>query len=328
LIRGSTFQTRRLTRFGDLDGRVFALSPDGGRLLFTRTITESDRLNELWLVSTAEASPESVTLDVEDVLWADWSPDGDQIAWTTAEPTESVPGWRGLNDLLYARVTGSGALLTRRELLEPEAGGGYGWWGTRYRWAPDGGVLAFSRPESVGGVDVASGEQSVWIRYPPYRTYSSWAWNPDLGWSSDADLVALPVHVAGTDSDPEESPVFNLVALNIGGTYSATLVQEVGMWANPRFSPDGETLLIGRAIVPYQSATSAYTLHLLDRDGSNQRHLYGSADDGLTLPIWTWSPDGRSVAFIRLGDVYRLEVASGVLEPLTNEGGVTQVVWR
>jgi Tol biopolymer transport system component len=189
-------------------------------------------------------------------------------------------------------------------------------------------VLAFSRPESVGSVDAGSGEQSVWITYPPYRTYSSWAWNPDLGWSGDGELVAFAVHVGGTDGDPEESPVFNLFALDSGGVYSATLVQEVGMWANPKFSPDGETLLIGKAVVPYQSATSSYTLHLLDRDGSNQRQLFGSADDGLALPIWTWSPDGRSVMFIRLGDVYQLEVANGTLEPLTNEGGVTQVVWR
>ena len=36
VIRGSSFQVRRLTNLGDLDGRVFALSPDGAYLLFTR----------------------------------------------------------------------------------------------------------------------------------------------------------------------------------------------------------------------------------------------------------------------------------------------------
>jgi hypothetical protein len=42
LIRGTSLNQRRLTYQGDLDGRVFALSPDGSHLLFTRVTPGSD----------------------------------------------------------------------------------------------------------------------------------------------------------------------------------------------------------------------------------------------------------------------------------------------
>ncbi len=58
VIRESSFQRRRLTSLGDLDGRVFSLSPDSQLLLFTRSVTQSEHLNELWLVRTTEGYPE------------------------------------------------------------------------------------------------------------------------------------------------------------------------------------------------------------------------------------------------------------------------------
>lgn len=339
VMRRSSFERRRLTQLGDLDGRVFSLSHDGQRLLFTRTATETDHLNGLWLVRTTEASPNPVALGLQDVLWADWAPDDRALAWTTAEVVEPAPGWRGINDLWRAVLTENDLLTARREVLEPEAGGGYGWWGTRYAWSPAGDLIAYSRPESVGLVEIASGERAELIRFPGFRTFSSWAWNPALTWSPDGQFLAGAVHIPNGTEAPEESPVFSIVMLEAAGAYSATLATESGMWATPRFSPDGECVLFGRAVIPYQSATSFYALYLIDRDGSDQRLLLShDAAVGIELPQWTWSPDGTTIAFVRLGDVRLLAVEdllSGearveelVEEAVTDEGGVTQVVWR
>ena len=329
VIRGSSFQTRRLTNLGNLDGRVFSLSSDGSRLIFTRATTETEILNELWVVRTTEAAPDPLPLGLGGVLWAAWSPVADQIAWSTAEVNEQAPGWRGRNDLWRATVTERNTLVSRREIREAEAGGGYGWWGTRYVWAPDGRSLAYSRPESVGIVDLLDGTLSTIVEFAAFRTYSSWSWNPEPAWSADSSFMAVVVHDSSDPEKPEESPVFSLLLAEAPGTYSATLAMEVGMWSTPRFAPDSQELLFGRATIPYQSATSPYALYLTDRDGSGQRQLYLAEDNrGLDLPEWSWSPDGSSVVFVEHGDVKRLTLATSVTEALTDDGNVMQFAWR
>ena len=329
VMRESSFQRRGLTVLGDLDGRVFALSPDARYLLFTRGVTESDRLNSLWLVATTEAAPNPIPLNVSDLLWAGWAPKGRSIAWTTAEVTEQAPGWRGTNDLWIADVTARNTLVSRRKVLEAEAGGGYGWWGTRYAWSPEGDVLAFSRPDSVGIVSVPEGKTTQLLEFPAFRTFSSWSWNPALAWSPDGELLTTVVHDGSTGDKPEESPLFHLVTVSPAGDLTATLSLEVGMWAAPTYSPDGERLLYGRAIIPYQSATSLYTLYRMDRDGSDQHPLFAPASgEGLEIPEWVWSPDGATIAFVQSGDIFVLNTASGAAESLSDEGTVTRVQWR
>ncbi|MGC9469259.1 MAG: G5 domain-containing protein [Anaerolineae bacterium] len=331
VIQGSSFQSKRLTHFGDLDGRIFELSPDGRKLLFTRATTATDRLNELWLVPTDLASPNPVPLNLNDVIWAGWAPTGSDIAWTTGETVAQAPGWRGQNDLWLATVTSRNTLVSRRKVLEAESGGGYGWWGTRYAWSPDGDVMAFSRPEAVGLINLSGAESETLLTFPAFRTYSSWAWNPSLAWEPKGEFLTSVTHIDDGSGKPEESPVFNLVVLEASGAYSATLAPEVGMWASPSYAPDGRSLLYGRAVVPYQSATSRYTLHLVDRDGSNQRMIYAAkANNGLEIPAWTWSPDGTAIAFVELGDVYLLSLSDeeAVPEALTEGSGVTQIRWR
>jgi hypothetical protein len=330
LIRGNNLERRRLTHFGDLDGRAFALSHDGTRLLFTRAVTDENHLNGLWFVRTTEADPVPVSIEVEDVLWADWAPNNRTIAWTKAEIVDEGPGWRGLNDLWTADITDRDFFVGRTQVLEPEAGGGYGWWGTRYAWGPDDTRLAYARPDVVGVVDLESGTRTPLLRFPAYRTYSSWAWNPTPSWSSDGQFLASTVHTSGlNEEDPEESPIFNLMLLSSSGHYSAELALEVGMWSVPQFSPDGDRLLFGRALIPYQSATSLYALHMIDRDGSNQDALHVD-DEALELdrPQWVWGPDGRAVAYVQLGDVYWRPLPGDKAIPLTDEGNVRQIVWR
>jgi hypothetical protein len=325
-MRGSNRGRRRITALGDLDGRVFDLSPDGAWLLFTRAVTATAHINELWLINTVQADAPPIPLNVNALLWAQWAPDGKRIAWTTAEPTDQPPGWRGQNDLWVASLSERNTLVSRRKVLEPESGGGYGWWGARYAWSPTGDALAYTRPESVGVVDLKKPERTQLVAFPAYRTYSSWAWNPAITWSPAGDFIATTVHGASPgNTDPEESPVFNLWLFEATGAYSAELASEVGMWSTPHFSPDGETLLFGRATIPYQSDISPYTLCTLDRDGSNQRCFYPpEGEPGVEVPVWRWSPDGQEIAFLRLGDVYLLPAAA----PLTDEGGIMVIDWR
>lgn len=330
VMRSSSNNRRRLTSLGDLDGRIFTLSPDGELLLFSRAVSETDHINELWLISTTQAEAHPLPLGVSDALWADWDPAGERIAWTTAEVVERAPGWRGQNDLWIATLNRQRTLVSRRQLLAPEAGGGYGWWGTRYVWSPDGAQLACSRPDSVGVVVIQGAQQQALGAFPGYRTYSSWAWNPGLGWSPDGNFVAAVFH--GPDpagGDPEESPVFDLWLLEATDAYSANLASEVGMWSTPQFRPDGETLLFGRSQIPHQSGSSGYMLCTIDRDGSNERcHYPPAGQPGVELPLWAWNPDGESIAFIQWGDIYLLRPQDDTTAPITDEGSITAFDWK
>lgn len=105
IMRQSTQFRRPLTAEGDLDGRVFDLSPDGSYLLFTRA--EPDHLNSLWLVDTVpfDAKPRRVPLD--DLLYAQWAGSGSGlIAYSTGEKTPGAPGWKAHNDLFLAALSG------------------------------------------------------------------------------------------------------------------------------------------------------------------------------------------------------------------------------
>src|SRR5690606_2529226 len=79
LIRQRSDLKRALVRTGDLDGHVFALSPDGRWLLFSRRPIGGEAglggpLNTLWLVRTDITNDEPRYLGLDGVIWAEWRP--------------------------------------------------------------------------------------------------------------------------------------------------------------------------------------------------------------------------------------------------------------
>ncbi len=62
------------------------------------------------------------------------------------------------------------------------------------------------------------------LSFAPFRTFSSWAWNPSLSWSPDGELLSTVIHVGSTVAETgEESPVFDLAIISPAGTVSGTL---------------------------------------------------------------------------------------------------------
>lgn len=330
VMRATTGNRRRLTATGDLDGRVFELSPDGTWLLFTRrAITETDMLNTLWMVDTVAADAEPVRLSVENVLWAGWAPGGGQIAYSTGA-VRDAPGWEAANDLHVARPrTSDGTLLGRRRVLAPSAGGTYGWWGTVFAWSPDGESLAYARADEVGLVRLSDGQTTPLIRFPPYRTYAAWVWTPTIAWSPDGAFVITLVHGPSPSGEmPEDSPVFDVYALGVTQPLTAELASEAGMWATLSFSPDGERIIFSRARIPYNSNTSDYDLYTMDRDGSDRQPLFTTAPDepGLEVPALAWAPQGKQLVLIFQGDLY-LVTTGGQTRRITDDGAATKVCW-
>ncbi|NLF00880.1 MAG: DUF348 domain-containing protein [Anaerolineales bacterium] len=358
VIQRTSRNQRRLTYTGDLDGRVFALSPEGTALLFTRAVTatgaegarpadedggEPDEglpdINSLWLLDLATVDAQPIDLGVPNVLWADWAPDcrgeltgrGCRIAYTTAAPTESDAGWKAENDLWvgWPRAT-DGALLGLRRVVEPNAGGAYGWWGATFAWAPNGEALAYARADEVGVVKVVNGAATPLARFAPFRTYAAWVWAPSVSWSRDGALIVTTLHGESPSGDaPEDSPVFDVWALAADGTITAELSSEAGMWAAPSCAPRGDWIVFGRARSPYASQTSGYDLYLMDRDGSDQQLLFPAAEElGLTYPEVAWGPQGDRLVVVYQGNLVLLSLADGGAMALTNQGDAAAVRWR
>lgn len=326
-MRDVSGNKRPLTTEGDLDGRVLALSPDGRWLLYSRATT--DTLNSLWLVDTTLAQLEPIALQIDGVLWADFSPDGRSIAYSRAEPSPGLPGWKAFNDLQIAPFN-AGRLGARREVVAQNSNAPYAWWGTQFAWSPDSKQLAYANTQSIGVISpTARVSRTIpLINFAAYNTRSTWAWTPTPVWSPDNRFVIGTVHAPSTRGESDEDSSVFSVAVALSRTLSAVLVPDAGMWSNPLWLPDGR-IVYGQAETPYASEASRYTLRIMDRDGSNARHLF--PEEGAVgiegLPEVAVSPDGRSLLIVYQGDLYLLNLNTDIVRRLTAEGTVSRPRW-
>jgi hypothetical protein len=350
VMEGSTGIRRPIVTTGDLDGRIFRLSPDGSYLLFTRSSTEADVINTLWVAPTGEEAGEILDLEVENVIhFADWSPQSSQIlAYSSVEPRETAPGWQANNDLNVINLNAAGRVSRRDEALEANSGGIYGWWGTDFAWAPGGRELAYARPDGIGLLDLDDGSVTPLLEMTPLQTNSDWAWVPGINWSPDGSTLFTVDHSPPQGvMTQEESPLFDLKAFPLLGGGPVSMVPEVGMFAYPVPSPaageesaeSGYQLAYLQSIFPTQSDSSRYRLVVMDRDGSNRRELFPPAGaTGLDPQEIVWSPlplaqgeevrSSPSIALVYQGNLWLVDSESGEGWQLTGDGLTNRLDWR
>jgi hypothetical protein len=349
VIQGSSTNKRPVTEHSDLDGRVFSLSPDRRQLLYTRSTFENDQgntgFNELWMLPDISQNTDPVQLVPSDLLYADWVPGlQNTITYSTAEATPGVaPGWRAHNDLWQMRIDPTtGQTINVDEILERSTSGLYAWWGTNYRWSPDGTRLAWAQADQIGLVNLD--EQvldSPILTYSAFRTDADWSWRATISWSPDGSLIATTIHGKPLGLElPEKSPVFNIAVTDTEGNFSAEIVEGAGIWSSPVYSPeiaqqDSEFPLVYLAYLRSRDATSSisgeYDLVVSDRDGSNARMIFPPDETlpGLKAPQEiAWSSDGRDIAFIYQGNLWVIAVDSEVAHQLTLDSGASNPVWK
>ncbi|MDQ7037061.1 MAG: G5 domain-containing protein [Anaerolineae bacterium] len=210
VIRRNSTEKRPLTTNSDLDSMVFALSPNGQHLIYTREPEDTESfVNELWLINTAN-DPIPLRLTATDVLYAEWlSEPENTISYSTSEIQDIAPGWKSLNNVWLERIDiNNGASLSIRQVVSESGGGLYGWWGTVYKWSPDGENLAWVQADSTG-VFNDEGEQIALLNYPVFRIFQNWSWRSNLSWSWDGTLIASTVHTPLPNLPSDTSPVFD-----------------------------------------------------------------------------------------------------------------------
>lgn len=349
IIQGNSINKRPLTNNSDLDSLVFSLSPDGRYLLYTsKAESEEDRenfVNQLWVLPTT-ANAQAVQLVPTDVLHAEWLPNEEYtISYSTGQVQSIFPFWRALNNLW--RMTfdpTSGRSLNVSKLVEENGGGLSGWWGTVYKWSPDGQQIAWARADSVGIIN-QNGELIPLLEYPFFRTTQNWSWRANLSWSPDSTLIATTTHGLPIGSEPPEaSPVFNVTVTDTSDSFEGKVYDSAGIWSSPQFSPlinaPDRQFPVGylaylRAREPYNSVNGEYDLVVADRDGSNARAIFPptnqagitTSDFGLAPQNFTWNPDGTHIAVIYQGNLWMVDVLSGVANQLTFDGQSEHPVW-
>jgi Tol biopolymer transport system component len=334
LMRDVSTARRPLTTEGDLDSRVFELSPDGRWLLYSRRL-EGDietPINQLWMVNTTIVGEKPISTPIQGVLYAGWSPEGDQIAYSTAERTPSAPGWRANNDLWLIGssdvLTHSQEGITATQIISPSTAGVYSWWGTSFEWSPDGRKVAYARPDQIGVVDIFSQTDVVLADFTAYQTYSEWVWSPSLTWSPDSLYLAAAVHAPPVNNESaQDSPAFDLWFFAADGSVQARIAGQVGMWTSPAWGGGG--IVYGQAVNPLRSVDSRYALYLRDRDGSNPRQLFPVAEEpGVEPPPQiAWSPNGKKFIFVYNGNLYLADIEGAPPRQLTSNNQSGQPRW-
>lgn len=328
VMRDNNVGRRPLTTEGDLDSRVFDLSPDGRRLLYSRRLDGDVEtpINQLWMINTTIVGEKAVSLPIRGVLYAEWSPSGNQIAYSTAQRTASTPGWQANNDLWL--IQPGDPITQATQVLTYSTAGLYSWWGTTFDWSPDGEKFAYARADQIGVVDVLSQTTTVLADFPAYQTYSEWVWVASLTWSPDSRFIAAAMHGPPVANEaPQDSPAFDLWYFAADGSMQARVTEQAGMWMAPAWAQAG--VAYGQALKPLQSIDSRYALHLRDWDGSNPRRLFPVAGEpGVEAPTQiAWSPNGQEIIFVYNGNLYLIDIKGSQAKQLTSNNQSSHPLW-
>jgi len=342
VMEKDTGERRPLITTGDLDGRIFALSPKTDWLLFSRKSTRpaSDEINTLWMVNLEEANAKPISLRASNLIhFAGWVPGkGLTVAYSTVEPRETAPGWQANNDLVITSYSPTGIILETRTVIEANTGGVYGWWGSTYAVSPDGASLAYARPDSAGIVDLEKNSLVPLAEITPYQTRADWAWVTGLAWAPNHRVLYLVTHPAKPGlADQESSPIFDLNALVVDSGSNITLSPQSGMFSYPSASPllpdKSFHLAFLQAIFPEQSDSGRYRLVVMDRDGSNRQVIF--PPEGLPglepqQVVWSRQPfpkGGHWIALVYQGNLWLINPDTQEIQQVTGDGLIKRIDW-
>jgi hypothetical protein len=347
IMEGTTANRRALVTSGDLDGRILVLSAKADWLLFTRKSTKpvDQEINTLWVINTVDKNARPINLHVPNVVhFASFVPNSvTTVAFSTVEPRAQAPGWQANNNLYFMKFGTQGVLGKAAKIIESNAGGIYGWWGTNFVWSPDGIRLAYSRPDGIGLISLDDKSLVPLFDVTPLQTRSDWTLIPGLTWGADGRSLFFVTHAQPPNLvNPEESPFFDLSAYSLANGAEMDLAQQAGMFAYPstsslRINNSERSYYISflQAILPAQSDVSRYKLVIMDRDGSNRRVLFppeGSQGLEPQTPVWAPQPisttEGDFVAVVYQGNLWLIDVAAGAAHQVTGDGLISKIDWK
>ena len=320
-----------------------ALSPDGSQVAYVvhRVDEKANRYrSRVWLASVdGSTRPRPISAGEHNDAAPTWSPDGDQLFFTTTRRTDEQGRTRSAIYALTTAGPGEAALLV--EHPEPISG---------VTIAPDSSKLAYAvrvrgehyasdevhrrpprkidrpmyrlnglgvtldRPTHVHVLDLTGDAAPVDVT-PGDIEFSSPAWGPDGSW-----LVA-------TRSDTSERMLGTDVArIDLDGDEVTVLSDGVGNWANPVVGPDGAVACVGYADATVFPSNSHVAL--LDDAGAATWLTHDHDRDWCSFPVSTaptWDGEAMIAIVADHGSVHlhRVDPNGGTAPLVTGDRWVT-----
>jgi dipeptidyl aminopeptidase/acylaminoacyl peptidase len=264
------------------DVRDPQISPDGKWVAYTVTVADSARDKndtDVWMASWDGKENLRITSTKDGESQPRWSPDGRYLSFIS-----SRDGGKGGQVWLLDRRGGEATRLT-------EIKGGV----SAYEWSPDGTrlVLSVDDPE-----DTASTTDSTKAKAPKPIVLDRYHFKQDI----QGYLGNQRSHLYLFDVATKKSEVLT------AGKYDES---------NPSWSPDGKMIAFVSDRSPDPDRSINADVYVIDaRPGAEMRRLtMFEGDDNNSASKLAWSPDGKSIAYVRGGsktmsiyDQYRVAV--------------------
>jgi TolB protein len=272
-------------------------SPDGRKLGF---VSRRDGNAEIYVMNADGSGLRNLTRTPTDDLGPAWSPDGRAIAFVKKKcvpnPRDTRCGWSYETYLYVVNADGSGL---RR--LTKNQGHVFNAKIFNASWSADGKTIRYA-----GYLVYADGSGSA--KQLPRNVPIVGVWSPDGQRIAYARLAHSPIE--------GDLPELGLWVVNADGSNPRHVARNTRE-GNPAWSPNGRRIAFKDFKGKVGSAGPS-DLYVVNADGSGLRRLTRGAEN---VRRFAWSPDGRTIAFLRNRDVYIVKADGSGERRLTQLNG-------
>ncbi len=184
-------------------------------------------------------------------------------------------------------------------------------------WSPDGRTVMMAGgqapPSIVFACDVASHNLAPAFAQGPQRVSQTWAWTPDgkrAVWQTGVKTVDLNMFYGDPAQNGQD-------ATQVTTGQNRLSVGPLQLYSVVRVSPDGKTLALGGSNVSFVSLPGQQS----PLQGKTVDAYAGSQRNFFTSERLAWSPDGKSLLVTSGQTIKLVDVASGRITTLMQDGG-------